>query len=51
MLLEIIFLITELNKVTFLSDEMLLIHYLLQIKLNIYSIGIFRVTVVTQFIA
>ena len=51
MLFGIIFLNTELNKLTFLSEEMLFIHYLFQIKLNIYSIGIFRVTVVTQFIA
>ena len=39
-----------LNKSTFLLDEMLFIHCSLQIKQNIYSIGLYRVPVVTQFI-
>ena len=50
MLLGIIFLNTEQNKSTFLRDEMFLIHYSLQIKQIIYSICIFRVPVVAQFI-
>ena len=37
------------NKSTFLHDEMLFIHYSLQIKQNIYFIGIFRVPEVTQY--
>ena len=49
-LLEIIFLNTELNKLHFLRDEIIFIHYLLQIKQNIYSIGIFCAPVVLQFI-
>ena len=44
------FLNTELNKPQFLRDEMIFIHCSLQIKQNIYSIGIFRAPVVTQFI-
>ena len=48
-LLGIIFLNTELNKPHFLRDEMIFIHCSLQIKQNIYSIGIFRAPVVTQF--
>ena len=35
---------------TFLRDEMIYMHCSLQIKQNIYSIGIFRVPVVTHFI-
>ena len=50
MLLGIIFLNTELNKPHFLRDEMIFMHCSLQIKQNIYSIGIFHVPVVTQFI-
>ena len=50
MLLGIIFLITELNKPHLLRDELIIMHCSLQIKQNIYSIGIFRVPVVTQFI-
>ena len=34
----------------FLCDEMIFMHCSLQIKRNIYSIGIFRAPVVTQFI-
>ena len=49
-LLGIIFLDTELNKPHFLRDEIIFMHCLLQIKQNIYSIGIFRAPVVTQFI-
>ena len=49
-LLGILFLITELNKPHFLRDEMIFMHCSLQIKQNIYSIGIFRAPVVTQFI-
>ena len=41
---------TELNKPHFLRDEMMFMHCSLQIKQNIYSLGIFRVPVVTQFI-
>ena len=50
MLLGIIFLNTELNKLHFLQDEMIFMHCSLQIKQNIYSIGIFHAPVVTQFI-
>ena len=50
MLLGIIFLNTELNKPHFMHDEKIFMHCLLQIKQNIYSIGIFRAPVVTQFI-
>ena len=50
MLLGILFLNTELNKPQFLRDEMIFMHGSLQIKQNIYSIGIFRAPVVTQFI-
>ena len=49
-LLGIIFLSTELNKPQFLRDEMIFIHCPLQIKQNIYPIGIFRAPVVAQFI-
>ena len=48
--LGIIFLNTEQNKPYFLRDEMIFTHCLLQIKQNIYSIGIFCAPVVTQFI-
>ena len=41
---------TELNKPHFLRDEMLFMHCSLQIKPNIYSIGIFHAPVRTQFI-
>ena len=49
-LLGIIFLNTELNKPQFLRDEMIFMNCWLQIKQKIYSIGIFRAPVVTQFI-
>ena len=39
------------KQATFLRDEMIFMHWSLQIKQNIYSIGIFRAPVVTQFIA
>ena len=45
-----IFLNTELNKSTCLLNKMLFKHYLPQIKQKTYSIGIFHVPVVTQFI-
>ena len=44
------FLNTELNKPHFLRDEMIFMHCSLQIKQKIYSIGVFRAPVVTQFI-
>ena len=44
------FLNTALNKPHFLRDEMIFMHCSLQIKENIYSIGIFRAPVLTQFI-
>ena len=44
------FLNTELYKPHFLRDEMIFMHCSLQIKQNIYSIGIFHARVVTQFI-
>ena len=47
---RIIFLNTELNKPNFLRDEMIFMYCSLQIKQNIYSRGIFRALVVTQFI-
>ena len=50
MLLGVIFLNTELNKPHFLRDEMIFMHCSLQIKQNIYSIGIFRAPVVTQLL-
>ena len=50
MLLGIFFLNTELNKPHFLRDEMSIMHCLLQTNQNISSIGIFRASVVTQFI-
>ena len=49
LLLGIIFLNTELSKPHFLRDEMILMHCSLQIKQNIYSTGIFRAPVVTQY--
>ena len=49
MLLGIFFLNTELNEPSFLRYEMIYMHCLLQIRQNIYSIGIFRAPVVTQF--
>ena len=49
-LLGIIFLNTDLNKLHFLRDERIFMHCSLQRKQNIYSIGIFRAPVVTQFI-
>ena len=49
-LLGIVFLNTELNKLHFLRDERIFMYCSLQIKQKIYSIGIFRATVVTQFI-
>ena len=49
-LLGIIFLNTELKKLHFLHDERIFMHCSLQIKQNVYSIGIFRAPVVTQFI-
>ena len=49
-LLGIIFLNTELNKLHFLRDERISLHCSLQTKQNIYSMGIFRAPVVTQFI-
>ena len=45
-----IFLNAELNKPHCLRDKMIFMHCSLQIKQNIYSIGIFRASVVTQFI-
>ena len=50
MLLGIIFLNTELNKLHFLRDERIFMHCSLQIKHNIYSMGIFRAPVVIYFI-
>ena len=47
---NIFFLNTEINKSHFLCYEMILMYCLLQIKQNIYSIGIFSALVVTQFI-
>ena len=44
------FLEYKLNKPHFLRDEMIFMHWSLQIKQNIYSIGIFRAPVVTQSI-
>ena len=38
------------KQATFLRDEMICMHCSLQIKQNIYSLGIFRPPVVTQFI-
>ena len=40
----------ELNKPHVLPDEMIFMHCSLQKKQNIYSIGIFRVPVATQFL-
>ena len=44
------FLEYKLNKLHFLRDEMSFMHCSLQIKQNIYYIGIFRAPVVTQSI-
>ena len=44
------FLDTELKKPHILCDKIIFMHCSLQIKQNIYSIGIFRAPVVTQFI-
>ena len=44
------FLNTELEKLNVLRAEFIFMHCLLQIKQNIYSIGIFLAPVVTQFI-
>ena len=44
----IIFSKTELNKSTFLRNEMFFIHYLIQIKQKLRSIGIFRAPAVKQ---
>ena len=41
---------TELNKPNFLHKEIIFRHCSLQIRQNIYSIGIFRAPKVTQFI-
>ena len=49
MLLGIFFLNKELNRPHVLRDEMIFMHCSLQIKQNIYSIGIFRAPVLTQF--
>ena len=49
-LLGIIFLNTELYKPRFLRDEMIIMHRSVQMKQNVYSIGIFRAPVVTRFI-
>ena len=38
------------KKPHFLRDEMIFMHWTLQIMQNIYSIGIFRAPVMTQFI-
>ena len=38
------------KQATLLCNEMIFMHCSLQIKQNIYSIGIFRAPVVTQFI-
>ena len=38
------------KQATLLSDEMIFMHCKLKIKYDIYSIGIFRAPVVTQFI-
>ena len=46
------FLIHKTNQATlvFLLEKMILVHCSLQIKQNIYSIGLLRAPVVTQFI-
>ena len=49
-LLGILSLNTELNKPTFLRNEMFAMNFSLQIKQKIYSIGISRAPVVTQII-
>ena len=46
----IFFLNTELSKPHFLRNEMISMHCSLQIKQNVYSIGIFRAPLVTRFI-
>ena len=48
--IRIIFMNTELSKPHFLLNEMIFMHWSLQIKQYIYSIGIFHAPVVTQFI-
>ena len=50
MLLGIIFLNTELYKPQLLRDEIFFMHCSLQIRQNMYSIGIFRAPLVTQSI-
>ena len=50
MLSGIIFFNTELNKPHFLRNKMIFMHCRLHIKQKIYSRGIFRAPVVTQFI-
>ena len=50
MLIGMIFFNTELNKPHFLRDEMIFMHCSLQIKQNVYSMGIFSAPVGTQFI-
>ena len=48
-ILGIIFLHTELNKSTFVREEMVLYTLFATNKANIYSIGIFRVPAVAHF--
>ena len=50
MVLGIFFLNTALKKLYFLRDKMIFMHCSLQIKQNIYSIGIFRAPVVIYVI-
>ena len=47
---SVIFLNTDLSKPHFLRDETIFMHCSLQINQNVYSLGIFRAPVVTQFI-
>ena len=47
---KIILLNTEQNKSKYLRDEMFFIHYWLQIKQNVYSIGTFRAPAATKCI-
>ena len=49
-IIRTIFLNIELKKPHLLVDEIVFIHCSLQIKQNIYSIGIFRALVEPQFI-
>ena len=44
------FLENRTKQATLLRDEIVFMHCLLQIKQNVYSIGIFRAPVVTEFI-